>query len=317
MTLNRMQTVTPFLNTLTTHGLTLLRSKTTTLQINVGLMCNQTCRHCHLDAGPHRNEMMSRETMEQVVEFATRGNFQIIDITGGAPELHPGIEDFVEQLTPLAPTVMFRANLTALMQKGESLLQVLTSCKTNIVASFPSLNELQLDSIRGNGIFDVSIQTLKKLNDLGYGKEGTGLCLDLVVNPSGAFLPPSQDQLEKRFHKVLEQKWGIVFNKLFSFANVPLGRFRKWLVASDNLQKYMDKLASAFNPCTVEGLMCRTLVAISWDGYLFDCDFNQASRQFLGNHKIHISQVGSPPEPGIPIATDYHCYTCTAGSGFT
>jgi radical SAM/Cys-rich protein len=137
------------------------------------------------------------------------------------------------------------------------------------------------------------------------------------VNPSGAFLPPEQAQMEKRFHNVLEQKWGIVFNKLFSFANVPLGRFRSWLIASNNMQKYMERLAGAFNPCTVEGLMCRTLISVSWDGYLFDCDFNQATRQFMGNRKTHISEIDSLPEAGAPISTDNHCYTCTAGSGFT
>ena len=309
--------ITPFTHTLLTHGLTLLRADTTTFQINVGLMCNQTCRHCHLEAGPHRNEMMSPEVMDQVVAFAKRGDFEVIDITGGAPELHPEIENFLKRLTPLAKKVMFRANLSALMQKGESLFQVLKACKTNIVASFPSLNEVQLESIRGKGIFNTSINALKRLNALGYGKEDTGLSLDLVVNPSGAFLPPEQMQMETRFHKVLEQKWGIVFNTLFSFANVPLGRFRSWLIASDNMQKYMEKLAGAFNPCTVEGLMCRTLISVSWDGYLFDCDFNQATRQFLSNRKNHISQIKSPPEPGALIATDNHCYTCTAGSGFT
>jgi len=312
-----MAGTTPFSQTLALNGLTLVRAKTTTLQVNVGLMCNQLCRHCHLDAGPHRNEMMSAETMDQVIDFARRGGFEVIDITGGAPEMHPEIEGFIEKLTPLAPTVMLRANLTALMERGDSLFRVLASCRTTIVASFPSLNPMQLESIRGKGIFDSSIEALRKLNDIGYGKGGTGLCLDLVVNPSGAFLPPSQDQLEKRYHKMLEQKWGIVFNRLFSFANVPLGRFRSWLVSSGNLQKYMGKLASAFNGCTVEGLMCRTLISVSWDGHLFDCDFNQATEQFLGNRKIHISEIKSPPEPGTPIATDFHCYTCTAGSGFT
>ncbi|MBW1696032.1 MAG: arsenosugar biosynthesis radical SAM protein ArsS [Deltaproteobacteria bacterium] len=317
MTYHRKQPFRAFSHTLSEHGLTLLREKTTTLQINLGLMCNQTCRHCHLEAGPNRKEMMGSETMQQVVEFAERNDIKVVDITGGAPELHPEIENFIRQLTPLAPNVILRTNLTALMQKAEPLLQVLTECKTNIIASFPSINPTQLESIRGNGIFDASISALRKLNDIGYGRKQTSLCLDLIVNPSGAFLPPHQKQLEDRFRKVLEQKWGIVFNRLFSLANVPLGRFRSWLISSGNMESYMEKLISSFNPCTVEGLMCRTLISVSWNGYLFDCDFNQASRRFLGNRRLHITQITHPPPPGTPIVTDYHCYTCTAGSGFT
>ena len=307
----------PFAQTLTTHGLTLLRSITAVLQINIGFLCNQTCRHCHLEASPTRNEMMQPETLRQVAEFAGRTEFEMIDITGGAPEMHPDLTEFISMLAPLTPKITLRSNLTALYEKGAPLMNHLKANGVAIVASFPSLNKAQTESIRGKDCFNISIDALKQLNSMGYGKNGSGLDLDLVVNPAGAFLPPHQAQLEKRFRNMLEQKWGITFNRVFSIANVPLGRFRSWLHQSDNFQKYMDTLVSAFNPCTIEGLMCRTLISVSWDGYLFDCDFNQASGHCLGNRKTHISQMERPPEPGSPISTDTHCYTCTAGSGFT
>jgi len=185
------------------------------------------------------------------------------------------------------------------------------------VASFPSLNEVQLESFRGKESFQSSIDTLKTLNEMGYGKEKTGLELDLVVNPSGSFLPPSQAETENKFHRIIKQKWGICFNRLYTFANVPLGRFWTWLIKSGNFENYMEKLISAFNPCAVKGLMCRNLVSVSWDGYLFDCDFNQAAGLFLGKRKTHVSEIKNPTKPGTPIAADNHCFTCTAGSGFT
>lgn len=310
--------VTPFPQTLVNHGLTLVRGITKTLQINVGLSCNQVCRHCHLDAGPHRkDELMTKETMDHVIRFAAGNAFEVIDITGGAPELHPDLGSLIRMLRPHGKRLTLRSNLTALSENGEALMEVLRETDTGIVASFPSLSDAQTEAIRGKGCFESSVATLKKLNDMGYGKDASGLCLDLVVNPSGAFLPPSQESQEKRFRKVLKEKWGIVFNNLYTFANVPLGRFLKWLDDSGNFENYVEKLAAAFNPCTVDNLMCRTLVSVSWDGYLHDCDFNQASGQYMGNRKTHISQVHTPPEPDSPIATDYHCYTCTAGSGFT
>ena len=306
-----------FHQTLAQHKRVLLKDKITTLQINVGLLCNQTCRHCHLDAGPGRKEMMSAKTLDQIVAFARCGHFPTIDITGGAPELHPLINDIIQRLNPLCGTLIFRSNLTALAQKGNVLINHLKDNQVTLVVSLPSLYKVQAESVRGKGSFHTSIQTLKKLNELGYGKEHTGLKLDLVVNPTGAFLPPAQSGIEKRYHKVLSEKWGVVFNELYSFANVPLGRFRNWLIESGNYEQYMQKLASVFNPCTVDGLMCRNIMSVSWDGYLFDCDFNQAISLFMGNLKKHISERTQPPEPGNMIAIGNHCYTCTAGSGFT
>jgi len=193
----------------------------------------------------------------------------------------------------------------------------LKSHRVVIVASFPSLNLTQTDSQRGEGIFKESIKILKKLNDIGYGSGDWGLELNLVSNPTGAFLPPSQEQTEKRYHQILENRWGIGFNNLYNFANVPLGRFRQWLLKSENFEKYMNKLCAHFNPCAVERVMCRTLVSVSWNGYLYDCDFNLARGLFMGARKIHVSEMKGPPKPGSHIVTADHCYTCTAGSGFT
>jgi radical SAM/Cys-rich protein len=310
--------VEPFGQTLAKHGLTLTRDKITTLQINVGLLCNQTCRHCHLEAGPNSEEIMSAETVDQVVAFAQRFPFEVIDITGGAPEMNPNLVAMIERLSGMTSRLMLRSNLTALLDAArDDLIEVCTERRVVIVASFPSLNEAQAESQRGRGVFQDSIAVLGKLNSLGYGQPDSGLELNLVSNPTGAFLPSSQDQLEKRFCQVLKNKWGIVFNNLFSFANVPLGRFRQWLEQSGNLEQYLQKLATSFNPCAIEGLMCRSLISVSWDGYIFDCDFNQAADLYMGGKKTHISDLKELPAPGEPIAVSHHCYTCTAGAGFT
>jgi radical SAM/Cys-rich protein len=308
----------PFRQTLFRHGLGLERGKTTTLQINVGLLCNQTCRHCHLNAGPGRKESMDPETADAIIAYAERCGFEAIDITGGAPELNPNIVKLLEGLSHHTPRLMFRSNLSALNDgKRDHLVDLLKDKKVVIVASFPSVNEAQADSQRGDGVFQKSIDALRKLNAIGYGREETGLELDLVSNPVGAFLPAPQDQLTKRFREVLVKKWGIVFNNLYAFANVPLGRFREWLEAKGNFESYLGRLASNFNACAVEGLMCRTLVSVSWDGYLYDCDFNLARGLPLGKHKTHVSEMAGAPPAGIPIAVADHCYTCTAGAGFT
>jgi radical SAM/Cys-rich protein len=309
--------IVPFKTTLEKHNLVLVRDKTHTLQINLGFLCNQKCQHCHLNAGPGRKENMDLKTVDAVIAYAARSNFDTIDITGGAPELNPNLGYLIKNISPYASKVMLRSNLSVMKDKLNSLEDLLKSHRVVIVASFPSINLTQTDSQRGEGIFDDSITVLKKLNDIGYGANGAGLELHLVSNPTGAYLPPSQKQAEKRFHQVLENKWGIVFNNLYSFANVPLGRFRDWLVRTGNFEKYMTKLYSNFNACAVEGLMCRTLVSISWDGYLYDCDFNLARGLLMGGQKLHVSEMKGPPQTGRHIATADHCYTCTAGSGFT
>ena len=307
----------PFNLILAEHHLKLIRNETLTLQINMGFLCNQVCRHCHLDAGPGREENMNLDTVNAVVDYAKRSGFETIDITGGAPELNPHLPHLIESISPYAKRIMLRSNLSALNSRFKDLVELLKAHQVVIVASFPSLNLAQTDSQRGKGIFRESVNVLKKLNDTGYGLNGSGLELNLVSNPTGAFLPPSQEQTERRYHQILEDKWDIRFNHLFSFANVPLGRFRRWLLKTNNFAAYIQKLSSNFNPCAVEGLMCRSLVSVSWDGYLYDCDFNLARGLYLGGQKIHVSQMQGPPETGSLIATADHCYTCTAGSGFT
>ena len=309
--------VMPFKSMLTRHHLELVRRPAHTLQINVGFLCNQTCRHCHLNAGPGRNENMDADTLEEVVAYARRSRFETIDITGGAPELNPHLVDLIVKISTLTPRIMLRSNLSALQANMLRLIEPLKSHRVVIVASFPSLNMSQTDSQRGDGIFEESIGTLRQLNAAGYGRNGSGLELNLVSNPTGSFLPPGQKQTEKRYHQILENKWGVTFNNLFNFANAPLGRFRQWLIQSGNLGSYMQKLVSNFNPCAIEGLMCRTLVSVSWDGHLYDCDFNLARGLCMSGKKIHVSDMPGPPLAGTSIITADHCYTCAAGSGFT
>jgi radical SAM/Cys-rich protein len=307
-----------FSTTLARHGLELKRGVTTTLQINVGLRCNQACRHCHVEAGPDRTEMMSRETFEEVAAYARRGSFEVIDITGGSPELHPRITEMISRLAPLAKRTLFRCNLTVLAEEDrEELIQVCQTHRVGIVASFPSLDAAQAEAQRGVGVFSKSLATLKRLNEFGYGRPGSELELNLVSNPAGAFLPVSQAQAQKRFQRDLDERWGIRFHHLYTFSNVPLGRFRRWLVESGNYGKYMQKLASGFNPCAVGGLMCRSLVSVDWNGNLFDCDFNLAAGIYMGGRKRHVSEMAGPPKPGEAVATSDHCYACTAGSGFS
>jgi radical SAM/Cys-rich protein len=316
--LYQVESLKSFKENLTQHGLHLARKKCTTLQVNVGLLCNQSCKHCHLEAGPNRQEIMAEKTVADVIKLATRFRFETIDITGGAPEINPHIETLVSKLAPLTQTLILRSNLTAIAaEKQKKLLELLTENRVMIVASLPSLNEVQSETQRGKNSFATSINTLKKLNGLGYGLPDSNLELNLVNNPTGAFLPASQEQTEKRFRQMLAMKWGISFNNLYTFANVPLGRFLFWLEKSGNLEKYILKLASNFNPCTLDGLMCRSLISVSWEGFLFDCDFNQSLQLYMGGKKKHISELHDLPGSGETIAVSEHCYTCTAGSGFT
>jgi radical SAM/Cys-rich protein len=303
---------------LTRQNLTLTRGETTTLQINVGLLCNLTCKHCHLEAGPSRKEIMDAETVDQVIAYAQQNRFQTIDITGGAPELNPHIEEMLAKLAPLTSRLLIRSNLTALTgERWECLITLCKNLYAVIIASLPSINQDQTDSQRGEGTFQRSIISLKKLNSIGYGIEGSGLELDLVSNPVGAFLPAAQKQAAKRYKDVLQKKWGITFNNLYNFSNVPLGRFRNWLQTTNQMDDYLMKLAAQFNPCSVTSIMCRNTVSINWQGYFYDCDFNIASEQYLGGNKIHVSQMAGLPAYGLPVMVGEHCYACTAGAGFT
>ena len=307
----------PFNETLARHRLSLVRGKTRTLQVNVGFLCNLLCRHCHLEAGPHRREVMSIETMNDVIAYASRASFEVIDITGGAPEITPHMEYFLRGLSKCTKKIIVRTNLVALQKDAASgLLQFFRDMGIALVASFPSTNASQADALRGKGFWGKSIEVLRDLNKQGYGCPGSGLTLDLVVNPAGAFLPGNQDQTEKQFKRYL-QRQGIVFNNLYCFANLPLGRFRAWLDESGNLDNYFKTLFDRFNPATVEGLMCRSLISVSWDGYLYDCDFNIAAGLPHGAEKVHVSSMTGFPEEGAAIASGDHCYACTAGEGFT
>lgn len=300
------------------HNLTLGRSELTTLQINTGLLCNLACGHCHLEAGPARKEIMSAETVEQVLDFAGKFSFSTIDITGGAPEMNPHILELLTGLAPLTPRLVLRTNLVAIF--GEDRRKLVELCRDKgvvIIASFPALNEAQAEAQRGKGVFVKSLEALRCLNSEGYGKDGSRLELDLVSNPPGAFMPGGQKELEKRFHQVLRDKWQIEFNHLFSFANVPLGRFKKWLLKTNNYASYVAKLTQNFNPEALAGVMCRSLISVAWDGYLYDCDFNQAAVLPLGGVNTHITEVNHLPGPGEPIVIADHCYACTAGAGFT
>jgi radical SAM/Cys-rich protein len=310
--------VEPFADALARHGLSLERDRVHTLQVSTGYLCNLRCRHCHLEAGPGREEVMSRETMAAVVSFARRFPFQVLDVTGGAPELVPDLPFLIEGLAPLAPRLLLRTNLSALKgAESESLLALCIAHRVVLVASFPSTNPSRGDAQRGVGVTEAAIAVLKKLNAAGYGMEGTGLELDLVSNPVGAFLPVSQETAERKFRIDLLRKWGVAFNHLHTFANVPLGRFRTWLLQTGNYERYMKTLVDGFNPAAMERLMCRTLLSVSWDGFLYDCDFNLAVGRPQGDRKVHVSEVHELPPPGATIAIGEYCYACAAGSGFT
>jgi radical SAM/Cys-rich protein len=310
--------VEPFADILVRHGLSLVRDRVRTLQVNTGYLCNLRCRHCHLEAGPGRTEIMSRETMAAVLSFAMRFPFQVIDVTGGAPELVPDLPYLVEGLAPLAPRLMLRTNLSAVSGAAwEALLALCVAHRVVLVASFPSTDPSRGDAQRGAGATEAAIVVLTRLNAAGYGVEGTGLELDLVSNPVDAVLPVPQESADREFRHDLLRKWGVAFNYLYTFANVPLGRFRTGLLQTGNYERYMKTVVEAFNPAAIEGLMCRTLLSVSWDGFLYDCDFNLAVGRPNGDRKVHVSDVRELPPPAAPIATGEYCYACTAGSGFT
>ncbi|NVN89309.1 MAG: arsenosugar biosynthesis radical SAM protein ArsS [Desulfuromonadales bacterium] len=307
-----------FQDTLTLHGLELTRAETTTLQINVGLVCDLACRHCHLEAGPCRSETISAETVDDVIACARRFSFATVDITGGAPELSPHLPRLITALAPLTPRLIVRSNLTALMQPWAAALpELYRDHRVIIAASLPAANASQTEAQRGSGVWGHCIDMLGKLNRIGYGVPGSGLELDLVANPGGAFLPANQAQAERKFRQDLGRRHAITFSNLFTFANSPLGRFHTWLERSGNLEGYQRKLTESFNPSAVSGLMCRSLLSVDWNGFLYDCDFNLAAGLHHGAQRMHISELSRLPEQGAPIAVGNHCYACTAGAGFT
>ena len=289
----------------------------TVFQINVGKLCNQTCHHCHVDAGPDRKEIMTRETAELSMRALARTEIPTLDITGGAPELNPNFRWLVEQARALGRHVMDRCNLTVLLLPAQAdLAEFLARHRVEVVASLPYFRAEQTDAQRGLGVFDKSIEALRKLNALGYGREGTGLMLNLIYNPVGAFLPPKQEAIEAQFKRELERVSGVVFNRLYTITNMPISRFLEFLLQSENYAGYMERLANAFNPAAAAGVMCRYTLSVGWDGTLYDCDFNQMLELPIGfGAPRHIRDFDPAALDRRRIETANHCYGCTAGAG--
>ena len=286
-------------------------------QMNLGKMCNQTCRHCHVDAGPDRREVMSRETMEACLEALARTDIHTVDLTGGAPEMNPHFRWLVERLRAQGRHVMDRCNLTILQTKPHwDLPQFLAEHRVEVVCSLPHYRALSTDAQRGEGVYAQSIRALQRLNALGYGDGQSGLRLVLVTNPVGAFHPPHQRSLEAEWKRELLRNHGIRFDALYCITNMPISRYLEWLQGSGNLEAYLGKLVAAFNPAAVAGLMCRNTLSVGWDGQLYDCDFNQMLELPLaGEAPRHIRDFSPARLAGRRIATDRHCFGCTAGAG--
>ena len=287
------------------------------LQVNVGKRCNQACHHCHVDAGPDRTEVMPDAVVDACLTFLERSDIVTLDITGGAPELHPRFRDLVVRARVAGRHVMDRCNLTITQLPNYAYLpQFLADHSVEVVASLPSFAARQTDAQRGEGVFDQSIAALRQFNELGYGIEGSGLVLNLVTNPVGAFLPAGQAALERDWKRELSRRFGVSFNRLYTITNMPISRYLEFLVASGNLQAYMEKLVGAFNPSTVEGLMCRSTLSVGWDGRLYDCDFNQMID--LGVERDAPQTIFDATVQGLTgrrIAVGRHCFGCTAGAG--
>ncbi len=288
-------------------------------QVNVGKMCNQVCKHCHVDAGPDRKEIMTRETMQQCLEvLQANPSFTTVDLTGGAPEMNPDFRWFVEQIRLIDKHVIVRCNLTIILanKKYHDLPVFFKKHQVEIASSLPFYTSDRTDRQRGNGVFDDSIKALQMLNEVGYGKEGTGLILNLVYNPAGSFLPPSQVTLEKEYKEALSKQFGIVFNQLFTITNMPISRYLSYLLESGNYENYMEKLLDAFNPAAAKNVMCRNTLSIGWDGYIYDCDFNQMLDLKVSiKESQHIATFDGDALTDREIIINQHCFGCTAGAG--
>ncbi len=287
------------------------------LQVNLGKMCNQACKHCHVDAGPDRTEIMSRKIMQQCLEALDASSIRSVDLTGGAPEMNPEFRWFVEQLSARRIKVIVRCNLTIIVAnpKYHDLPQFYAEHGVHVVSSLPFYDATYTDRQRGGGVFEDSIRALKMLNDAGYGKENSGLLIDLVYNPVGALLPGPQASLEKEFKRNLADKHSVVFNSLHCITNMPISRFLEFLINSGNYERYMQTLVDAFNPAAANGVMCRTTISVGYDGQLYDCDFNQMLEMPVASAVNHIAQFNEAQITMRTIATDRHCFGCTAGSG--
>jgi radical SAM/Cys-rich protein len=295
------------------------RGRLDTLQVNVGYRCNQSCVHCHVNAGPSRTEEMSGETAEVVLAFLARRRVATLDITGGAPELNPHFRTLVHAARGLGVRVMDRCNLTILEVPGqEDLADFLAGERVEIVASMPCYLEQNVDAQRGKGVFDGSIRGLQRLNSLGYGRPESGLVLNLVYNPQGPSLPPPQENLEADYKRVLGERYGIVFNRLYTLANMPIQRFGAILISKGEFDRYLELLRHAHLDANLDHVMCRNLVSIDWRGYVYDCDFNQMldlPLRHAARERVHLSELLDAEIEGEPIRVAGHCYGCTAGQG--
>jgi radical SAM/Cys-rich protein len=310
-----------FVDKLGSHSLSLRRARPEILQVNVGKLCNLTCMHCHVNAGPKRKEIMVRETIDQVIQWLAGTQIPTVDLTGGAPEMIPDFRYFIKRVKKLQPSrhVIDRCNLTILLEPGyEDLGKFLAANKVEIIASMPCYSAGNVNAQRGEGVFDGSIAALQLLNSLGYGIDPE-LPLHLVYNPAGAFLPPSQDQLEVDYKRELKKHFGIVFNKLYALTNLPIGRFASYLRHNNKLDEYMELLISAFNPTTIDGLMCRNTISVGWRGEVYDCDFNQQLRMQWSSDGESKPLFLWDIDPNLledrEIMTGDHCFGCTAGAG--
>jgi len=295
------------------------RARLDTVQVNLGYRCNQQCLHCHVNASPKRKEMMTRETVDQVLDYLRASGAKSLDLTGGAPELNMNFRYLVQQARALEVQVIDRCNLTVLFEPGQSdLAEFLAQHDVEITASLPCYLEDNVNQQRGSGVFKSSILALRKLNALGYGQAGNPLTLNLVYNPQGATLPPDQVGLEQDYKKQLGAQHGIVFNHLYALANMPIQRFGSTLISHGGFQDYMALLRSAHNPAALNNVMCRSLISVDWRGYVYDCDFNQMLGVSLGavqSPRIHIKKLAEVNLSNKPIAIRDHCYGCTAGQG--
>lgn len=314
---NAVRTEIAFDEKLAAYGIALRAAKIDTLQVNLGKLCNQACKHCHVDAGPKRTEIMTRETVAAVIEALRRFQIPSLDITGGAPELNPWFRYLVTEACHLGAHVMVRHNLTVMFEPGQDdLAEFFREHAVEVVSSLPYYLEQQTDSQRGTGVFQKSIIALRRLNALGYGVVGTNLILNLVYNPVGAFLPPAQKAIELDFRRELLSRYEVTFNQLYTITNMPIKRFLDYLRRSGNEERYMRKLVEAFNPETIDGLMCRNLVSVDWTGKLYDCDFNQMLEMGVAP-ELPQTIADFDPERFVRrrIMTGPHCFGCTAGAG--
>lgn len=308
-TLSRLQNI---------HFPSIQRGITHTLQLNLGYLCNIACLHCHVNAGPTRKELMRRETMQLALDIAREHSLTILDMTGGSPEMNPDFRWLVEAAQAQGMQVMDRLNPTIIEEPGyEWVALFLAQHHVEVVASLPCYSQANVDQQRGEGVFEASIAGLQKLNALGYGKSGSGLLLHLVYNPNGSFLPPAQDQLQEDYQRLLGENFGIVFNQLYTIANMPIKRFGSTLISQGKFDDYLNLLKGSHRNTNLANVMCRSLISVDWQGYVYDCDFNQMLGMPLSgaSKKIHLSDLQGTALKNRAIAVAGHCYGCTAGQG--